>query len=103
MTDGRQPGTWVPGPPVNTSVTVASTSSTSFTFTTVPGHVLYPASISFSASNSTNGNINFSINVNGQTGNKTATAEFKYAGSSLEDNIWNNFISNVMKFCNPKK
>jgi hypothetical protein len=64
--------------------------------------VLYPASITFSANDASNGNITFGINVNGQTAGFTQTIEFKIGGSSLEDNIWNNFIANVMKFCNTK-
>src|SRR5205823_14722774 len=49
----------------NISVTVSSVSPTSFTFTTDPGHVLYPASITFSAADAGNGQISFTIKVNG--------------------------------------
>ncbi len=89
--------------PVNVSVTVASSSATGFTFTSNPGHVLYPATISFSATNVGNGQISFSINVSGQFSSFLNMMKFKYGGDSLEDNIWNNFIKSVLEFCNKKK
>ena len=53
----------------NVAVQVTQINSTSFTFTTLPGHVLYPATISFSANSSQAGHLGFSINVNGQFAN----------------------------------
>jgi hypothetical protein len=93
----------VPQPPVNVSVTVVSSSTTGFTFSTDPGHVLYPATISFAATNPENGQVTFSININGQFANKTDEALYYFGGSSLENSIWSNLIANVKALCNGTK
>jgi hypothetical protein len=54
------------------AVQVSQVSPTGFTFTTLPGHVQYPATISFAASPSGSGHVNFAINVNGVFANKQA-------------------------------
>jgi hypothetical protein len=80
-------------------VTVASVSATSFSFTTNPGHVLYPANISFSATNVGPGQINFSINVNGNFASFLTRAAYYAGGNNLEDNIWNHMLGNVQRAC----
>ncbi len=90
------------GPTINTSVTVTSVSATSFTFVTNSGHVLYPATIAFSASNAANGMINFSINVNGDFASRFDKVLYYAGGEDLENKIWNNFIDDVQKFCASK-
>jgi hypothetical protein len=49
----------------NVSVTVSSASTTSFTFTTNPGHLFYPGTISFSAADTASG-VRFEITAKGQ-------------------------------------
>ncbi len=83
----------------NVNVTVSQLISTSFTFTTLPGHVLYPATISFAASSPGAGLLNFTISVNGTFANKEAAAGYSAAGSAIEDNIWNNVLVQVKNDC----
>jgi hypothetical protein len=89
----------LPMPTFQVSVTVASASATGFTFNTDPGHVLYPATISFSAIDAGPGQINFSIQVNGDFSSIGAWAGYRVGGYNLEDNIWNHFITNVQRVC----
>jgi hypothetical protein len=70
-----------------------------FTFETVPGHVLNPATISFTAKDIGSGNVNFSINVNGNFASYTAEARYYAGGNDLEDKIWNHLIDNVQQYC----
>jgi len=84
---------------INTSVTVQTMTTTSFTFATVPGHVLYPATITFAADNTPNGQVNFSIHVNGDFASLKNEALYYLGGNNLENQIWNHFISNVQKLC----
>ena len=84
---------------INTSVTVTEVDSQNFSFTTVPGHVLYPASISFGASDIGNGRIAFGIHVNGNFADNIARAKYYSGGYDLENKIWRNLINNVRKFC----
>jgi hypothetical protein len=81
------------------AVTVSQLTSTSFTFTTLPGHVLYPATISFTASSPGAGLLSFTINVNGTFANKEAAEGYRAAGSAIEDNIWNNVLAQVKNDC----
>jgi hypothetical protein len=81
------------------AVQVTQVSSTGFTFTTLPGHVLYPATISFTASSSGTGKLNFAINVNGKFANKEAEVGYYAAGKNLEDNIWNHVLAQVQSDC----
>jgi RHS repeat-associated protein len=87
------------GSTANVSVTVASVSQSSFTLNTNPGHVLYPASISFSAGDAGSGQINFMIQVNGDFSGWEAEVGYYAGGNNLEDNIWNNFEKNVQASC----
>jgi hypothetical protein len=85
---------------LNTSVTVAAITSNSFTFSTVPGHILYPASITFSDVNLGNGELSFNINVSGKVPGFWAGVAWVLGGSSFEDAQWNNFLQKVDSYCN---
>jgi RHS repeat-associated protein len=87
------------GNSVNVSVTVASVSPTSFTFNTDSGHVLYPASITFSATDAGNNQIGFLIQVNGDFSSRGSEIGYYAGGYNLENNIWNHFEQNVGAFC----
>ena len=81
------------------SVTVSSVSTSGFTFTTDPGHVLYPATITFSANDAGSNQINFSIKVNGDFAGRLQQAGYYLGGSNLENNIWTHFEKNVKAMC----
>ena len=85
----------------NVGVQVTQVSPTSFTFATLQGHVLYPATISFSASSSQAGRLGFSINVNGQFANLGAEIGYYAGGSDLENNIWKHVLQQVQADCGP--
>jgi hypothetical protein len=78
------------------SVNVASMNSQSMTFTTNPGHLIYPGYITFAASSASAGAINFNINLGGTV---TNSAEFNFGGSAFEDAQWNHFLGQVSGFC----
>lgn len=80
----------------NLSVNVAAMNSQSMTFTTNPGHLLYPASITFSASPASSGSINFNINLGGTV---ASPLQFSLGGSGFEDAQWNHFLGQVGNFC----
>jgi len=61
------------------SVNVAAMNSQSMTFTTNPGHLIYPGYITFSASPASPGSINFNINLGGTVAN---SMEFNFGGSA---------------------
>jgi RHS repeat-associated protein len=81
------------------SVTVQSASSSSLVFQSTPSHVLYPATVSFSASNIGNGQINFTTTVNATTNGALGTIEFYPFGMAGETATWNNLLANVGQFC----
>ena len=83
----------------NVAVIVSQLTSTSFTFTTLQGHVLYPATIIFTASSPGAGLLSFTINVNGTFANKEAAEGYRAAGSAIEDNICNNVLAQVKNDC----
>ena len=99
---GMGPGSTIPinvsvfGFTQNLSVNVQSMNSQSMTFTTNPGHLLYPASITFAASPASPGSINFNINLGGTVASPT---QFYFGGSSFEDAQWNHFLGKVSGFC----
>jgi hypothetical protein len=74
---GMDPGSTIPisvsvfGFTQNLSVSVQSMNSQSMTFRTNPGHLLYPASITFAASPASPGSINFNINLGGTVASPT--------------------------------
>jgi hypothetical protein len=78
------------------SVNVAAMGPGSMTFTTNPGHLIYPGSITFAASPAGAGAINFSISISGTVAN---SAEFNFGGSGFEDAQWNHFLGQVGSFC----
>lgn len=81
------------------SVTVQSATSGSLVFQSTPSHVLYPATVSFSATDVGNGQINFTTNVNATTNRLFGTAAFLFGGRDGETNTWNNLLNNVGQFC----
>jgi RHS repeat-associated protein len=82
------------------SVTVQSMTSNQLVFQSDPGHVLYPARVSFSASNAGNGSITFTTNVSGATNGLLGTLKFYPGGGRAgETSTWNNLLNNVAKFC----
>jgi RHS repeat-associated protein len=84
----------------NISVNVGSTTPNTMTFQTVPGHLLYPAQITFSSSDAGNGNIDFSIEVGGNYANLGANILFNiFGGSGFEDNQWNHVLLQVASMC----
>jgi len=99
---GMGPGSTIPinvgifGTNQSLSVNVQSMNSQSMTFTTNPGHLIYPGYITFAASDASAGAINFNINLGG---NVTNSAEFKFGGSAFEDAQWTHFLGQVSGFC----
>jgi len=81
------------------AVQVTQTSSSEFTFATLPGHVLYPATISFSAVSPTPGYLSFSININGQFAGLGPEIAYYAGGSNLGDHIWNHVLQQVQTDC----
>ena len=68
-------------------------------FTTLPGHVLFPATISFSGTSPSAGHLSFAINVNGNFANLGAEIGYYAAGSNLENHIWNYVLQQVQADC----
>jgi hypothetical protein len=87
---------------LNTSVSVTAVSATSLSFATVPGHLLYPANITFSASDAGTGSIAFNISLQGDIPNLLNYMKFKLGGGDLEDAQWNNFEKLIGVLCNKK-
>jgi len=82
------------------SVTVQSATSSQLVFQSDPGHVLYPATVSFSASDAGNGSITFTTSVNATTNGLWGTAQFYLLGGRAgETSTWNNLLNNVAGFC----
>ena len=77
---------------LNTSVTVISETPNSVTFQTVPGHLLYSATITFSDTSLGNGNVAFNINLSGNNSSFWNGVIFSLGGGSFEDAQWNNFF-----------
>jgi hypothetical protein len=83
----------------NMTVSVQAKNSQSMTFSTTSGHLLYPASITFSASPASVGSINFGIDVSGTVAHPV---QFAVAGNNFEDAQWNHFLGQVGGFCKEK-
>jgi len=83
---------------LNDSVTVTQADSTSFTFTTNPGHPLN-ATISFTAQGMGNGFLGFTIKIDGTVSNILWSAFFAAGGSAFEDNVWNHFLDQITADC----
>jgi RHS repeat-associated protein len=85
---------------LDTSVRVIASTPNLIAFSTVPGHLLFPAQIAFSASDIGNGTIGFSIDLQGKFPGLTNGLLFRLGGSQLEDDQWNNFLAKVKELCN---
>jgi RHS repeat-associated protein len=81
------------------SVVVQSATSSSLVFQSTPNHVLYPASVAFSASNAGNGAITFTTSVNARTNGVSGSFKFLFGGRAGETSTWNNLLNQVSKFC----
>jgi hypothetical protein len=93
-------GPYLLGSSYNGSVAVESARDASFTFRALPGHVLYPAYITFSAANVSPSEVKFSVNVSAQFSSFVNSILFKYAGGdAFESSIWNNLMDNVQGLC----
>jgi len=85
--------------PLHVSVTVIETSNASFKFSTDPGHVLHPATITFTALDLGQQTLYFHIDVSGDFANLLTNALFYLGGSDLESKIWNHFNTQVAAAC----
>lgn len=84
----------------NMGVSVQSMSSSSMSFSTLPGgHLLYPAGISFSASSAGNGSISFNINLAGNFNGLVNGAKYYLGGAAFENAQWNHFLGKVSAYC----
>jgi len=82
------------------SVTVQNASTTSFTFRTNPGHVLYPGTISFSANDAGPGRVAASVTAKGNFADLKSQGFFEYlGGKEFENKVWNNFLDNLQRSC----
>lgn len=99
------PGTSVlPSETSQISVTVQNASTTSFTFRTNPGHLLYPGTISFAASDAGAGRVAASVTAKGGFADTKSEAFFKYfGGKEFENKVWNNFLDNLQRSCGSLK
>ncbi len=82
----------------NMSVTVTAASTMSFTFTTNPGHVFYPGTISFSA-NDTESGVHFEIRLHGQLADRQARVGYVLGFGKFENDSWKHFLNLVRKSC----
>jgi len=82
----------------NMSVTVTAASAMSFTFTTNPGHVFYPGTISFSA-NDTQSGVHFGIKLNAQLADSQARLGFALGFGKFEDDSWNHLLNLIKRSC----
>jgi RHS repeat-associated protein len=84
----------------NMGVSVQSMSSSSMSFSTLPGrHLLYPAGITFSASSAGNGAISFNINLAGNFNGLVNGAKYYLGGAAFENAQWNHFLGKVSAYC----
>ena len=81
------------------AVRVTQVTSNSFTFATLPGHVLYPATITFTASSTQPTFVHFEINVKGNFANLGSELGYYAGGSDLENKIWNHVLDQVKSHC----
>ncbi len=82
------------------AVTVQSVGPTSFSFATVPGmHPFDNGTVTFSAAPASNGQVQFSVNVDAQFSGKLSQVSFNLGGKQLESAIWNHLTQSVQTFC----
>jgi RHS repeat-associated protein len=84
----------------NLSVNVESVTAGHMTFTTNPGHLLFPAYITFAAGPASPGSIDFNISLGGTIASQI---EFDFGGGAFEDAQWNHFLGQVTAFCKAGK
>ena len=84
--------------PSNIPLTVTAKVMTpqSMTFTTLPGHIIYPGQITFSAAQPAANIVNFNIAITGTVANPL---QFRFGGEDFEDAQWRNFIQTVFALC----
>jgi hypothetical protein len=88
----------------NWQVVVSATAPNFFTFATVAGQHAFAggSTVTFSAYDAGNGNVQFSVNVNARYANLAYWVGGKLLGGEhFEANTWNNLVSNVASFCHP--
>jgi RHS repeat-associated protein len=82
------------------NVTVTSETANGWTFTTNPQQHYIDGTVSFTARDAGNGNVNFAVTAKGNF----ATWFYKRAGPIIkagEDSTWNNLLRNVGRYCAP--
>jgi len=99
------PGTSVlPSETRQISVTVQNATTTSFTFRTNPGHVLYPGTISFAANDAGPGRVAASVTAKGNFADTTSEIFFNnLGGKGFENSVWKNFLDNLQRSCGSLK
>jgi hypothetical protein len=80
-------------------VTVKYETSNPFTFVTNPGHLLYPATITFTGVDTGAGQIQFSIDINGDYASVSDRLKFYFGVGNFEDKQWDHFSSQVVAHC----
>jgi len=95
-------GLWTPLAKLDTSVTVTTATSFQLSLATVPGHLLYPASISFAAIDAGGGTIRFAINLKGNLPSLVSELQFVFGGGAFEDAQWQGFLGAVKDWCSKK-
>jgi hypothetical protein len=87
----------------NMGVQVQSMSSSSMTFNTLPGgHLFFPGSITFSASDTGSGGVNFNINLSGNFNGPINAAKYSAGGFAFENAQWNHFwlkFKRIARWC----
>src|SRR5215469_6729432 len=84
----------------NMGISVQSISSSSMSFSTLPGgHLLYPAGITFSASSAGAGSISFNIDLAGNFNGLFNGAKYYLGGAAFENAQWNHFLGKVKAYC----
>lgn len=84
-------------------VNVEKSTPTSWTFSTESDHVFHPGGIKFSIIDDGNGDVQFSIDLEGETNGLTGTLGYLAGGSTFEDLVWKNLAGEVeSKICGNK-
>jgi len=97
-----KPGSEIPikvsifGVTQNMTVTVESMNCQSLTFTTTPGHLMYPASITFASAPASAGSIHFSIDI---AGTVAQPVKYEFGGAAFSKAQWHHFLGQVSNYC----
>jgi len=86
-------------PMANLAVTVTSESANGWTFTTNPAQHFFYGTVSFSSTDSGNGNITFSIVVNATWVSPFTQWTVGPVILAGENSTWSNMLSNVQGYC----